>query len=97
MLAKSKKKFPKTTRQLERHIKGISNHRRIEILMLVAREKGISVDGVAEALDCNFKTISEHIRKLVQAGLVNKSYQGRTVTHSLSPYGKVFHNFIMKF
>jgi len=87
----------KTAKQLERHIKGVANHRRIEILDLIARNNGISVDGIAETLDCNMKTISEHTRRLVAAGLVNKKYQGRTVTHSLSPYGKIFHKFISNF
>ena len=87
----------KTSKQMERHLKGVANHRRIDILLLIARGKGISVDGLARALDCNFKVISEHTKKLVQAGLVDKKYVGRCVTHSLSPYGKVFVNFLMSF
>ncbi len=87
----------KTAKQLERHFKGISNHRRIEILSLIARIDGISLDDIANSLDCNIKTISEHTKKLVQAGLVNKKYQGRLVAHSLSPYGETFHKFIKLF
>ncbi len=87
----------KNAKQLERHFKGVANHRRIEILLLIAKEEGISVDGISESLNCNIKTISEHTRKLVQAGLVNKTYQGRTVTHKLSPYGEIFKKFIKTF
>ncbi|MEK7565324.1 MAG: winged helix-turn-helix domain-containing protein [Patescibacteria group bacterium] len=87
----------KTAKQLERHFKGISNHRRIEILCLIAKVDKISLDDIAENLDCNIKTISEHTRKLVQAGLVNKKYQGRLVEHSLSPYGHILHKFIKSF
>ncbi len=88
---------PKTAKQMERHLKGVANHRRIEILFLVAREEGISVEGISNNLHCNFKTISEHIRRLAQAGLVEKKYEGRLVTHRLSPYGRTFISFLTTF
>ena len=78
----------KTAKQLERHFKGLSNHWRIQILRLVAKTKGLGVDELATELKANMKTISEHTRKLSQAGLLDKHYQGRTVAHTLSPYGK---------
>lgn len=87
----------KTAKQLERHFKGVANHRRIEILMLVGRQTGISVEGIADSLHCNLKTISEHTRRLVQAGLLRKKYQGRMVIHTLSPYGRTFVNFVESF
>ena len=87
----------KTAKQLERHFKGVANHRRIEILKLIADEEGISVEGIANNLECNFKTISEHLRRLAAAGLIEKKYKGRTVTHALSPYGKTFYKFIKTF
>ena len=78
----------KTPKQLERHFKGIANHRRIQILMLVNKAEGITLENIAEHLDANLKTISEHTRRLVAAGLLDKKYRGRQVTHKLSPYGK---------
>lgn len=87
----------KNAKQLERHFKGMANHRRIDILKLIAENGGISLENIADGLSCNLKTISEHTRKLVQAGLVNKKYQGRVVAHSLSPYGKTFYKFITTF
>lgn len=87
----------KTARQLERHFKGVANHRRISILELIAERDGITVEKIAENLSCNFKTISEHTRRLVQAGLINKKYMGRQVEHSLSPYGEIFLRFIKGF
>mgnify|MGYP001568248671 CR=1 FL=1 len=87
----------KTAKQLERHLKGISNHRRIEILRKVEKSDGITLEEIADELGCNIKTISEHTRRLVQAGLVNKKYQGRSVAHSLSPYGKRIVEFINAF
>jgi DNA-binding MarR family transcriptional regulator len=90
-------KKQKTAKQMERHFKGISNHYRIDILLLIEKEDGITVDGIAETLHCKFKTASEHAQRLVRAGLVSKTYCGRTVTHSLTPYGKSFFKFITIF
>jgi predicted transcriptional regulator len=87
----------KTAKQLERYFKGAANHRRISILLLVLKHPGISVDEISQSLECNFKTISEHTRRLVQAGLLNKEYKGRKVEHQVSPYGKIFSDFILKF
>ena len=87
----------KTAKQMERHFKGIANHHRIDILLLIDKVDGITVEDLAEGLKANFKTISEHTRRLVQAGLVNKHYRGRLVEHSLSPYGKQFIKFISTF
>lgn len=87
----------KTAHQLERHFKGVANHYRISILSLIAQHPEINLEGIAEQLDANIKTISEHTRRLVQAGLVNKKYFGRAVLHNLSPYGKKFYKFIKSF
>jgi DNA-binding MarR family transcriptional regulator len=99
MLAKKRKiiKKEKSPKQLERHLKGVANHRRIEILFLVADNQGITVDDISERLNCNMKTISGHIWRLSQAGLINKSYRGHAVTHELSPYGKTLHKFLVSF
>lgn len=87
----------KTAKQLERYFKGAANHRRLDILSLIAKNDGITLENIAEALNCNIKTISEHTRRLVQAGLLNKKYQGREVAHSLSPYGEKFIAFTKSF
>jgi len=91
------KKKLKTAKQLERYFKGAANHRRIQIIILLAGNESMNLEEITNTLKCNVKTISEHTRKLVQAGLVNKRYQGREVEHSLSPYGKNFYNFIKIF
>jgi DNA-binding MarR family transcriptional regulator len=87
----------KTAKQLERHFKGVANHRRIAILLLASKNPGITLENISESLDCNIKTISEHTRRLVQAGLLNKEYKGRKVEHKVSPYGKIFCDLIIKF
>lgn len=82
---------------MERHLKGVANHWRISILFLIFENKGITLDGICEALKRNNRTISEHTKKLVQSGLVNKTRDGRGVHHSLSPYGERFLKFIRNF
>ncbi|KKS38101.1 MAG: hypothetical protein UV01_C0005G0026 [Parcubacteria group bacterium GW2011_GWA2_42_14] len=91
------KKLKKTAKDLEGHMKGVANHRRIEIVFLIAGEDGLTLWQIAERLNCNMKTISEHIRRLVQAGLVNKKYRGQEVLHGLSPYGKIIYGFLKTF
>jgi DNA-binding MarR family transcriptional regulator len=87
----------KTSKQMERHLKGIANHYRIEILLLIAENDGITLEGIIEALGANGKTIGEHTRRLYQAGLLNKKYRGKFVEHTLFPYGKTFVNFLRSF
>ncbi len=87
----------KTSKQLERHFKGLANHWRLDILFLVSKNPGITVEGIADALDGNFKTIAHHAQKLAQYGLLDKQYRGRAVSHKLSPYGKKFLSFIKTF
>ena len=78
----------KDSKKLERVFKGVANHYRIDILFLISKYDEISLIGITEKLDRDFRTISEHTKKLVTAGLVDKKYRGRTVMHSLSPYSK---------
>jgi len=91
------KRKAKTSKQLERHLKGVANHRRIDILLLIAGSNGISLESIATTLDCNFKTISEHTRRLYHAGLINKKYLGRNVIHTPSPYGRILTRLIKTF
>ncbi len=60
---------------------------------LLDRMPRLSVFAIAEELDTNFKTISEHLRRLTVVGLVTKQNMGKAVEHSLSRFGK----FVLKF
>ncbi|EKE19585.1 MAG: hypothetical protein ACD_8C00136G0006 [uncultured bacterium] len=104
MLAKKRKTYStekvqktKTPRQIERHVKGVANYRRIEILFVIANNEGITLDGISHAVKGNVKTISEHAKKMSQSGLIRKYRQGRGVIHCLSPYGKTMHKFLKAF
>lgn len=84
----------KTAKQMERHLKGVANHRRIETLLLIAARGGITLEEIISTLKVNDRTIGEHTRRLHIAGLINKRYQGKFVQHTLSPYGKIFARFL---
>ncbi len=83
-------------RQLERIVKGFANHRRIQIMELVADQPELSVSDISIKLKINFKTASEHIRRIAIAGLVLKRNRGVNVLHKLSPQGLVILKFLRK-
>ncbi|OHA01158.1 MAG: hypothetical protein A3C11_03345 [Candidatus Sungbacteria bacterium RIFCSPHIGHO2_02_FULL_49_12] len=87
----------KTAKQMERHLKGMANHYRIEILLVVAESEDITLEDIVKTLEANEKTLGEHTRRLHQAGLINKKYRGKFVEHTLSPYGKTFVRFLKSF
>jgi len=87
----------KDSRKLERVFKGTANHWRIEILLLIKKNPEITMFEIARLLHGNNKTISEHTKKLVIAGLIRKKYFGREVTHILSPYGEKICEILKKF
>lgn len=87
----------KTAKQMERHLKGMANHYRIEILLLLAEQEGSTLEQIVKAISANEKTLGEHTRRLLNAGLVNKKYRGKFVEHTLSPYGRNFVRFLKVF
>ncbi len=87
----------KTAKQMERHLKGMANHYRIEILLLVADRDAMTLEDIADRVGASVKTIGEHTRRLHLAGLIDKKYRGRFVEHHLSPYGKTFVRFLKSF
>jgi len=87
----------KTAKQMERHLKGMANHHRIEILLFIAGNDRATLDDIVTALGANEKTLGEHTRRLSVTGLVNKKYRGKFVEHTLSTYGKIFVSFLRSF
>jgi len=87
----------KISKRMERHLKGIANHYRIEILLFIATHGNITLEEIIDGIGANEKTLGEHARRLHQAGLIRKKYRGRFVELSLSPYGKMFTRFLKSF
>lgn len=73
---------------MEKIVKGFSNHRRIEILTLLDTKPELSLVNISEELKINFRTASDHLRRLAIAGLILKRNEGNFVRHALSPLGK---------
>ena len=78
----------KSFRDLERLVRGFSNHRRIQMLSMLKKKPEQSVEELAEALDINFRTSSEHLRRLAVAGLVIKRNDNTSVRHRLTGRGE---------
>ena len=81
-------------RQLERIVRGFSNHRRIEIIELLSKEPELSVFEIAKKLKINYKTASEHIRRLAISGLVLKRNDDKSVRHALTTQADVILRFL---
>lgn len=75
-------------KKIEKMVKGFANHRRIQVLELLEKSPNLSVDDISQNLNVNFVTIADHVRKLSDAGLVEKNYRGRFVIQSITSRGK---------
>ncbi len=84
----------KSYRQLERIVKGVANHRRIQIIELLKESPELSVIEISAKLNINLKTASEHIRRLALAGLVMKRSDGASVRHRLTSRGLTILKFL---
>jgi len=84
---KSLQKKNKNYRKLERIVKGFANHRRIQILELLEKNPELAVIEIAQELNMNFKTASEHIRRLAISGLIMKRSDGTNIRHKLTERG----------
>lgn len=75
-------------RKMEKIAKGFANHWRVDILVLLDKRPNLSLFNITTELNANFKTISEHLRRLTGAGLVAKRNRGAWVEHSLTDLGR---------
>lgn len=60
---------------------------RLQILSQLAAEGcgSVSVNDITESIGLSQPTVSHHLRKLTEAGLLHRSQQGRSVIHSIRP------------
>ncbi|HUC89126.1 MAG TPA: winged helix-turn-helix domain-containing protein [Candidatus Paceibacterota bacterium] len=84
-------------KKIEKVVKSFANHRRIQILELLENNQGFSVDEISKKLNVGFFTISDHIRKLSDAGLIEKKNKGRFVINSITKKGKYILSFCKMF
>lgn len=76
-----------TFRQLERVVRGFFNHRRIQMLTVLAATPELNVVTLGRLCGVDIRTVSEHTHKLVRGGLVRKRAKGWRVLHTVSPRG----------
>jgi len=81
-------------RVLERWMRAVGNHRRIEMLDLIYKSPELSVSEIAELLKINFKTASEHMRRLTIAGMVMKRSSGTSIRHKITKRGETILKFL---
>jgi DNA-binding transcriptional ArsR family regulator len=73
---------------IEKIFKSLSNKKRINILLVINDNPLITLEEIAKKLKINYKTLSIHIAKLDNAGLIYKNYKSHYVEHKLTPYGE---------
>ena len=81
-------------KQLERVVRGFSNHRRIEIMELLSKAPELSVAEISNILKINYKTGADHIRRLTISGIIMKRNAGASVRHVLTQEGKLILKFL---
>ncbi|MDO8512510.1 MAG: winged helix-turn-helix domain-containing protein [bacterium] len=81
-------------RKIETITKGIASHRRLGIVDLLKEKPELSVEEIARTLKISFNNASDHIGKLVVAGLTMKRHDGNFVRHKLTKRGESILKFL---
>ena len=76
--------------------KGVSNHRRIEMLFWVDKNPGVGTAEVISSLKINYQTGASHMQKLVRSGLLLSYRKGIGIGHWVSPLGKSIIRLLIK-
>jgi DNA-binding transcriptional ArsR family regulator len=82
--------------ETEKVFKGLANHHRLNMLEIIQKNGPINLFDLAQRSGVNYRTASEHSRRLRIAGLVSTKYQGQDVMHVLTPLGKRAQEYIPK-
>lgn len=70
---------------LDRTFAALGNPTRRAILARLSREPGLSISELADPLSMKLPAIMKHLDVLAEAGLVERSKSGRTVSVALTP------------
>ena len=74
-------------RGLERVIKGFANYRRLQMLFLISEKPNLSIDEIAARMKLGYMNTSDHLRRMLLAGLLIKKNEGVTAHYQLSQRG----------
>lgn len=70
--------------ELERQLKVLVNRRRLAILNLLRKRKGVNVSDIAETIKLSFTSTSKHLTMLERMGFIEKEQKGLNVYYQIS-------------
>jgi len=73
------------SKQLVKFLKAVANARRLKIIQLLAKNRAITVSGVAEHIRLSFRSTSHHLRLLRAADILDAEQRGPEVYYGLNP------------
>lgn len=76
--------MPKSIRHIEQQLKAIGNARRLAILAHLKKNKSTTAQEIAKAVRLSSPALSQHLRILKAAGIVEYKRRGMFVTYRLS-------------
>jgi len=83
-------------RVIEKIMKGCANHRRVRMLFLLEKQPFYAEHELARLMSIKPKNASEHLRRLMIAGLVQKRRYGQRMFHPISNLGRKILKFVRK-
>lgn len=81
-------------RQTARIGRGVANHRRVQLLRLLDTKPGLSVGQIARQLKLRQPTATEHLKKMIEGGLVIRRRQGTSARIELTDRGRAVLKFL---
>jgi len=70
--------------QLEKYLKVLGNKKRLQMLMYMKKQRGGTVDEIADSINSKKQATSQHLRILKLAGIITHKKRGLFVTYRLS-------------
>ncbi|MHB1156501.1 MAG: ArsR/SmtB family transcription factor [Phycisphaerales bacterium] len=81
-------------RQAARVGRGVANHRRVQLLRLLDAKPGLPVGQIARQLKLRQPTATEHVKKMIEGGLVISRRQGASAKIELTDRGRAVLKFL---
>ena len=85
MPANSSRTFPDDQRRLARGLKALAHPARLAIVRLLAERDECICGDIVDDLPLAQSTVSQHLKALREAGLVQATVEGRTTCYCLDP------------
>ena len=73
------------TKRIEKTLKALANHRRLDILIILKKQKNVTVGEIAEIIRLSFKSTSRHLAVLAAAEIITRDQISSYVYYKISP------------